>query len=252
MESVKEVEGSLTEMKYSPPYVAFGTLRNFLDTLKKDGIPNKINKSVMTNLSGASQSHLTSAFKALRLVEADGEPTSALRDLLDAHGSEEWAGTFKKVLDGAYAEIVGDLDISAASPQELEDRFRDPGGMEASMNDKAVRFYLAALKEAKVELSPYLKKRRQKTTSRRTTRNSRGNGSGDTGTTTTETSKSDVPKGSIDYPVYFKNSRKATIIVPIDLTEQECKMIELTLPLIKAYAQAQVAEETGNSETEEG
>lgn len=251
MESVKEAEGPTTEMKYSPPYVAFGTFRNFLDTLKTDGIPNKINRSVMVNLSGASQSHLTSAFKALRLVESDGEPTSALRELLDVHGSEEqWPATFKKVLDGAYAEIIGDLDVSTASPQELEDRFRDPGGMDHSMNDKAVRFYLAALKAAKVELSPYLKKRRQKTTSKR--RSSRANGSGETSkTTAAETRKSEVPTGCIDYPVYFKNNRKATIIVPVDLTEQECQMIGLTLPLIEAYAKAQVTtEETENIDTE--
>ena len=44
--------------KINPPYLAFRTFRHFLDGLRASGIPGRIDRSVMSSLSGGAQSAL--------------------------------------------------------------------------------------------------------------------------------------------------------------------------------------------------
>jgi hypothetical protein len=53
---------------------------------------------------------------------------------------------------------VGDLDLSGATPAQLQKKFRD-AGLSSQMIDKVVRFYLASLESAGVSFSPHLKVR---------------------------------------------------------------------------------------------
>src|SRR5262245_51299380 len=63
--------------RVTPPYLAYRTLKNFLDALKK-GIPGRIDRSVLSNLSGGAQSMLIGALRFFALIEADGTPTDTL------------------------------------------------------------------------------------------------------------------------------------------------------------------------------
>ena len=239
-----------TEQKNLPPYVSYPTLRNFLETLSNTATPKHIDKSMMPTLSGATQSHLMSTLRALGLTKPDGESTPLLHSLVEAVGKDTWPAALGGCLANAYAPILGDLNISHATPKQLRDRFKDVGGAEGSMNERCIRFYLMAMKDAKIAISPHLLARKPK-------------GSGPkrspvvpqtpaTDGTPQEDKKPKTPPGNggdpVDYskdkslkefPVYFKGKPNGMVLVPENITTDDCAMFELTLGVIKAYAAQQ-------------
>src|SRR5438128_10488002 len=70
-----------------PPYVPYRTFRNFIDSLKQ-GIPARIDRSVMSSMSGALQSQLTGALRYLGLITVSGQPTSYLPTLVNSEGPD--------------------------------------------------------------------------------------------------------------------------------------------------------------------
>ena len=66
-----------------PPYVPYRSFRNFIDTLKQ-GIPARIDRSVMGTMSGALQSQLTTTLKYLDLIAPTGQPKEALAKLVNS------------------------------------------------------------------------------------------------------------------------------------------------------------------------
>ena len=60
----------------------------------------------------------------------------------------------------AYAEVLGDLEIATATPHQIEGKLRE-AGLEGSTLDKAMRFFIAAMKDAKISHSPHLGRRKK-------------------------------------------------------------------------------------------
>lgn len=226
-----------SESRTSPAYVAFATFKNFIGHLKVHGIPSKVDKSVMGHLSGGTQSHLQSTLRYLGLVGSDQSPSDTLSQLAEAHGTDDWSDVLASVIKEAYADVVSDIDIMSATPNELDKCF-EAKGMKGTMNDRAVRFYLTAMKDAGITFSTHFKNRKP-----RGSRSPNGK-RGPKPKKEKETPKSPLaaedkdqtPPGMLDYPVHFSGGREGLIRVPADLTEEDCKMIELTIPLIQAYA----------------
>ena len=75
-----------TEAKTSMlPYVASNTLFGFIGTLKElPDVPQHVDKDMMQGMSGATQSHLNSALKAMDLISANGQTTDRLVTLVKA------------------------------------------------------------------------------------------------------------------------------------------------------------------------
>ena len=106
------------KQKILPAYVPYGTFKNFMETLKKTGLPDRIDKSVMPNLAGGTRGHLISTLKFLGLIGPSGEPGEGL-ETLSAVGTDEWGGVLKLILDHAYGPVIGDLNLKAASPGQF-------------------------------------------------------------------------------------------------------------------------------------
>ena len=68
-----------------PPYVSYSSFRNFINKLGESTVPSRIDKSVMTNLSGSTQYALLPALHWLGLIESDGTPDDVLKDLATAN-----------------------------------------------------------------------------------------------------------------------------------------------------------------------
>ena len=108
-------------------YVPWGTFLNFIDRLKKSGIPGRIDKSVMGYLAGGTQSHLTSSLKFLGLINATGEPQDALEQLVSAYDTTGFPDALGALVKEAYDDVVGELDITNASPAQLAECFKGAG-----------------------------------------------------------------------------------------------------------------------------
>lgn len=140
-----------------PPYVPYRSFHNFIDSLKQ-GIPGRIDRSVMASMSGAIQSQLTAALRYLGLIKATGQPTDILPRLVNSEGSER-AKVMREVVTTSYHFLFGGFDVKSATPRMLEEQFGAMGASGGTLS-KCMNFFLAAAKEAGIETSPHLKPQR--------------------------------------------------------------------------------------------
>jgi hypothetical protein len=76
------IDQSNGDRALSAPYIAFSSKKTALKQMKEHGIPSRIDRSVLTNFSGAVASQLMTAFKFLGLTDSDGRPQQPLRELV--------------------------------------------------------------------------------------------------------------------------------------------------------------------------
>lgn len=142
------------ERGQTPPYVAYKTLKNFFRSMAQ-GVPGRIDKSVMPTLAGGTQSQILHALKYLSLIEANGAPKEALRALVRAEGGE-----YQKVLRDAMLNSypflkTKHIDFASATMNQLEEQFRPLASGETVR--KCVTFSIPAAKDAGIQLSAYIK-----------------------------------------------------------------------------------------------
>ncbi len=140
------------------PYASWKSFMTFLDLLAEMGLPQQVDRTVMSKMSGATQSNIRVALSFLKLTDSDGAPTDALRRLVGKHGDNEaWRVALRDVVLGAYEPVISDLSLENGTADQLWKCFRENGNVRGSTLSRAVRFYLAALGAAGVEHSRYFK-----------------------------------------------------------------------------------------------
>lgn len=144
--------------KTTVPYAAWKSFLTFLDRLADKGLPQQIDRTVMSKMSGATQSNIRVALTFLKLTDSEGTPTDALKGLVAKHGEgEEWKAALRGVVLGAYGPVISDLSLENGTADQLWRCFRENGNVRGSTLSRAVRFFLAALRAAGVKHSRYFK-----------------------------------------------------------------------------------------------
>src|SRR5688572_27056291 len=120
-----------------PPYIPWATFTSFLDHLKSAGVPNRIDRTIMpTTYPGGLKGQVKSALRFLGLI-GPGEATApALKSLVDTVGTDSWAGSLNAILTAAYYPVIGELDLTAATPGQVREKFKDYG-TDGQMLDKS-------------------------------------------------------------------------------------------------------------------
>jgi len=147
------------QSKSIPPYVSYRTFENFVDSLRATVIPSRIDKAVMSTMSGGVQSHLMSALRYLEFVTTAGQPTERMKALVHSEG-EERKKRLLEMTRYAYQFLFKNFDLANVTPQHLEEQFQANTSATGATLKKCVAFFLAASKAAGCELSPLLKKTR--------------------------------------------------------------------------------------------
>ena len=144
-----------TKKTETPPYIAFSTFLSFIKGLGATGVPSRIDKSLLRNMSGGNQSALLAALKWFRLIDHAGAHGKPLEELVAA--GEDAGTVLKGMLPIAY-KFMGDgsIDISRATGSQLEEKFR-AYGVSGSTIVKAMAFFISACKEAEIPLSAHIK-----------------------------------------------------------------------------------------------
>lgn len=138
-----------------PPYLPYRTLTGFLDRLRAGGLPNRIDRSLMTSLSGTAQVRLMAALKYLGLIEANNHPSPELISLLNSEGVER-QHALHVVLTKAYPKFFEKgFRLEAVTAHELEDAFKEAGASGGTVG-KCIAFFTAAAKDAGVTVSSYI------------------------------------------------------------------------------------------------
>lgn len=144
----------------APPYIAFQTLKTLLQNMKVDGVPGRIDKTMLRNFSGAVASQLITALKFLGLTDGDGHPTPILRDLIHAYGTDDWPSALASVIKDAFAPIFA-LNLETATPGQFTEKFGTVFDGEGDTLRKAITFFVNAVREAKIPISNYIMKNKK-------------------------------------------------------------------------------------------
>jgi hypothetical protein len=136
-----------------PPYLPYKTFRTFIDSLRQ-GMPNRIDRSLMATLSGTAQSNLIATLRYLDLIHEHGAPTDKLIRLANSEGGE-WQRAFRDALTGAYPFLFQDgFDLSNATAHSFSERFKQVASGDTARKCEA--FFLAAAKDADLPISRYV------------------------------------------------------------------------------------------------
>jgi hypothetical protein len=140
--------------KWVPPYISFRTLLNVLDRMQTEGVPPRIDRGFLDNLSGGYQTQVLATLKALDLIGDDGEVKPLLEELATKPNErkERIGGVVKRF----YPAQVG-LGAINATRLQLDEEFKKYEITGATLR-KAVAFFLHAANYADIPLSPYFGK----------------------------------------------------------------------------------------------
>lgn len=136
----------------APPYTSYRTFKTFIEDLREQGVPSRIDRSVLTRFSGVVGSQLMHALRFLGLIEDDGRPTQRLRELIKAHGAGHWPEKFLELLRQEYAPMFA-IDLETATPSHFNQAFRRAFPAADAVVQKCVTFFLYAANDAGVKVS---------------------------------------------------------------------------------------------------
>jgi len=144
----------------APPYTSYRTFKTFIEDLQEQGVPSRIDRSVLTRFSGVVGSQLMHALRFLGLTEDDGRPTQRLRELVKAHGAGHWPEQLLALLRQEYAPMFA-IDLKTATPSHFSEAFRRAFPAADAVVQKCVTFFLYAANDAGVEVSSRVLKGRK-------------------------------------------------------------------------------------------
>ena len=145
-------------MSAVPPYISHRTFRTFMEFLKENGLPARIDKSVLQErFSGSNASHLLNALNALNLTDSEGHPTVSLQTMITADRETEQQ-EFEQVLRTLYDRVF-ELNLEKATTAQLREVFRSYG-LKETVTTKCESFFIHAAHDAGIKLSPFISRRR--------------------------------------------------------------------------------------------
>jgi len=156
--------------KRTPPYTSYRTFKTFIEDLSERGVPSRVDRSVLTRFSGVVGTQLMHALRFLGLIDDHGQPTQRLKELVAAHGAEDWSKRLREVLRQEYASVFA-IDLETATPSHFSEAFRKAFPAADAVVQKCVTFFLYAANDAGVRISGrVLKGRKPRSSTPRRTR----------------------------------------------------------------------------------
>jgi hypothetical protein len=136
----------------TPPYTSYRTFKTFIEDLRENGVPSRIDRSVLTHFSGVVGSQLMHALRFLGLIEDRGRPSHRLKELVNAASAGQWSETFSTLLRQVYAPMFA-IDLETATPSHFNEAFRKAFPAADAVVQKCVTFFLNAANDAGVKIS---------------------------------------------------------------------------------------------------
>ena len=136
----------------TPPYTSYRTFRTFIQDLGEQGVPSRIDRSVLTRFSGVVGTQLLHALRFLGLIEDEGRPSERLRALVRAENAGRWPETLLELLRQEYAPLFA-IDLQTATPSHFHETFRKAFPAADAVVQKCVTFFLYAASDARVTMS---------------------------------------------------------------------------------------------------
>jgi hypothetical protein len=139
--------------KRSAPYLPFKTFLNSLDTFTH-GIPPKLDRTVWKSQAGLVQGLIMNTYRFFGLVDDQDNSTEWLE--LMVKKPEARPATMRDLILAQYDSIMDQHDLTKMTQKMLEDEFEKHYSATGTTKQKAITFFLKAVKFADMALSPFL------------------------------------------------------------------------------------------------
>jgi hypothetical protein len=148
--------------KRSPPYVSYRSFITLLEELQR-GVPARIDRSYWGDkFSGTTGTQLISALRFLNLVDANGVPTSQLKELAVAKGLLR-SDIFKKICHESFTFLASSsFDPKIATYSQLEEMFNEFYQVERDVARKCIKFFIELAEDSQIPLSEFITKKSKK------------------------------------------------------------------------------------------
>ena len=227
-----------------PPYVSYKTFLGFLASLKAQGIPSRIDRSVLSQKSGSVQSQLLLAFNYLGLLGQGGRPAEHLHQLINSQGSGRRA-ILREITESAY-QLVFDsgVNLETATSEEIEELFAQTGASGETLR-RSIAFFLALAREGGIPISPYIRPHRKK-----------GRSQGRTGAAKEDSSESPAlpnpEKGPETKRVHLRSGGQLRLELSVKLFELDAEDREFVFSLVDQLTryQGQIEDRAGRTPPE--
>lgn len=218
---------NVSEQNPLPPYNSFKTFLGFISGLKETVVPDQVDLGVLRSYSGSVAKQLITALRYLALIQENGTTTAKLNELVEAYQTPQWKPLLSQFMGEAYSPILGDLNLQKATRIQVEEKFRT-WGAQGDVLTKCMAFFIAAMTEAGVTLSPHI---RVETRGR-----PKGSRTLKTPKEQLNEEKPDVPiqPGTVRFSLPIPDKQTGMIQLPTDLAIEDWEMID---SMIRAYIQ---------------
>lgn len=137
-----------------PPYVSYRTLASFANEFKQ-GVPNRIDRSVMKNVSWSVQGQLMSALRYLGLIDDNDKTLEMFRRLALSEGTQRQE-VLQEILQTSYPFLFSieqdGFSLETATPAEFTEKIKGTGAKGDTIR-KCELFFLHAANDAGITVS---------------------------------------------------------------------------------------------------
>lgn len=225
------------ERANSPAIVSYTSFTSFLNQLREQGVPSRIDKSLMPKASGSQISVTLQALRFLGLIDESGKPTPSGTALIQA-ADEDRKPLFEKIVKSAYAFLFEDeeFNLESATSQQMAEKFRSLD-IQGSTVTKAIAFFLAVAKEGQIKVSAHIKPPaapRNGNAAKKPAKQKDSAQSAQENDSDEDEDDEDVERFEIPVP----NKRSVRVIVPSDLDADDWEMLQSMITVyIKRWKQ---------------
>jgi hypothetical protein len=142
-----------------PPYTSYKSFETLIWELRShEVLPDVIDRSLglLRKRSGSEQAALIATLKWFKLIDNDGARTKLLDEYLAADEAQS-KSMLKAMIEGSYSALTnGTFNLKSATTQQMTDKFREYE-ISGSTLGKCISFFLAASRDAGIQVSPHVK-----------------------------------------------------------------------------------------------
>lgn len=153
----EEMESAAEFAQRIPPYVSYRSMMTMWVDLAKDGIPPRIDRSVLRKFSGGLGGQILSGLKALNLMNDQGVPTPQLHSLISTLDKDSFPAELRALLRPAYP-FLDAIDLETATPSMFAEAFKKGTNAKEDVLRKCRTFFLHAAKDAGIKIGPRIEK----------------------------------------------------------------------------------------------
>ncbi len=157
------VKEMLVESGRMPPYPAYGTFKKILTDMAGSTVPGRLDSTYWgQHMSGSVQAALNGAFKFFGFVDDTKQTQPKLKEIVQAmrEGSEHFQQAMRDLVFDAYSGATSRVeDLDSATLGQLNDAFRDAYAVSGGVLRKTVTFFIHALSDVGIGLSPHIAKK---------------------------------------------------------------------------------------------